>query len=84
MGNGNSVLSAGWPGYREDALEKDELTIVVQINGKLRGRFNAAVDADDETIKKLALSDERILKFIENKAIRKVIVVKHKLVNIVV
>ncbi len=84
MGNNASVLLAGWPGYREDALEKDELTIVVQVNGKLRGRFNVAVDADDEEIKKLALSNEHVLKFIGNKPVQKVIVVKHKLVNIVV
>ena len=79
-------VSCWHPGlnYREDALVKDDLLIVVQVNGKVRSRFNVASDASDETIKKKALSDERALKFVEDKPIKKVIVVKKKLVNIVV
>jgi leucyl-tRNA synthetase len=79
-----SVLLASWPSYREGALLKDELLIVIQVNGKLRSKFHVDVDADDNTIKALALSDERIQKFINNKTIKKIIVVKNKLVNIVV
>jgi leucyl-tRNA synthetase len=67
-----------------DALEEVELLIVVQVNGKLRHRFQVAMDTDDEIIKERALTDERILKFIDGKVIKKVIVVKNKLVNIVV
>ena len=83
LGNKSSVLLTRWPTYREDALERDELLIVVQVNGKLRSRFQVAPDSDDETIKEMALKDERIQKFIHDKAIKKVIVVKNKLVNIV-
>jgi leucyl-tRNA synthetase len=57
---------------------------VIQVNGKIRSRFHVDVDADDNKIKALALSDERVQKFINNKTIKKVIVVKKKLVNIVV
>ncbi len=84
MGFESSVLLAQWPSYREDALLKDDLLIVVQVNGKLRSRFTVDPDADDETIKELALSDQRIQKFIGGKTIKKVIVVRKKLVNIVV
>jgi len=84
LGFESSVLLASWPSYREDALLKDELLIVVQVNGKLRSRFHVDVDANDDIIKELALSDERVQKFINNKPIKKVIVVKKKLVNIVV
>jgi len=84
LGNQSSVLLAPWPLYREDALEKDQLEIVVQVNGKLRSRFQVAVDTDDDTLKEAALVDERIQKFIGSKKIKKVIVVKNKLVNIVV
>lgn len=84
MGFETSVVKAPWPSYSEDALVKDDLLIVVQVNGKLRNRFTVGADADDDTIKSLALSDERIQKFIDNKPIKKVIVVKKKLVNIVV
>ncbi len=84
LGHRSSVLLAPWPGYREDAIEEDEVVIVIQVNGKLRSRFRIATDTDEETIKESALTDERILKFINGKAIRKVILVKNKLVNIVV
>ena len=84
MGNGESILRTPWPAYREDALTKDELLIVVQVNGKVRSRFTTTVDADEETLRKIALSDERALKFIADKPVRKVVVVKKKLVNIVV
>jgi leucyl-tRNA synthetase len=84
LGHESSVLLAAWPSYRRDALEQDELIIVIQVNGKLRSRFQAATDTDEETIKATALSDERVQKFIDGKGIKKVIAVKNKLVNIVV
>jgi len=84
MGHAESILLAPWPEYRDDALVEDELLIVVQVNGKVRSRFDVAVDASDEAIKQKALSDERVSKFVADKHIKKVIVVKKKLVNIVV
>ena len=84
LGNKPSVLLAPWPTYRDDACEKDELLIVVQVNGKLRSRFNADVDSDDNTLRQMALADERVQKFIEGRPIKKVVVVEKKLVNIVV
>ena len=84
LGNQSSVLLAAWPQYREDALETDELLIVVQVNGKLRSRFRVAADTDEPNIREIALKDERIDKFIGGKKIKKVIVVKNKLVNIVI
>lgn len=84
MGSKTSVLLAIWPTYHEDALVKEELLIVVQVNGKLRSRFTLHADADDESIQAQALADERVQKFIAAKPIKKIIVVKKKLVNIVV
>ncbi|MDX2500988.1 MAG: leucine--tRNA ligase [Deltaproteobacteria bacterium] len=84
LGHDSSVLLAPWPKYRESALVKDELLIVVQVNGKLRSRFQVAIDTAEDTIKEMALADDRIVKFIDGKEIKKVIVVKNKLVNIVV
>jgi leucyl-tRNA synthetase len=84
LGHQSSILLAPWPVHREDALEKDELLIVIQVNGKLRSRFQVGTDTGEETIKEMALKDERVQKFIDGKAIKKVIVVKNKLVNIVV
>ena len=57
---------------------------MVQVNGKLRSRFQVAADADEQTIREMALNDERVKNFIGGRQIRKVIVVKKKLVNIVI
>ncbi len=84
MGHDTSILAAEWPIYREDALSKDELLIVVQVNGKLRSKLQLAAHTGEDAIKAAALEDERVQKFIGGKTIRKVIVVKNKLVNIVV
>ncbi|MDO9565145.1 MAG: leucine--tRNA ligase [Candidatus Desulfaltia sp.] len=84
LGRKSSVLLESWPSYREDALVRDSLEIVVQVNGKLRSRFSVSADADDAAIKEIALSDERARKFINDKPIKKIIVVKKKLVSIVV
>jgi leucyl-tRNA synthetase len=84
LGHQSSVLLTPWPAYREDALEKDELLIVVQVNGKLRSRFQVPANTDEGMVKSTALADERVQKFINGKEIKKVIVVKDKLVNIVV
>jgi leucyl-tRNA synthetase len=84
LGNTASLLELSWPAASDAALEKEELLIVVQVNGKLRSRFSVSAETDDETIKETALADERIQKFIDDKPIKKVILVKNKLVNIVV
>jgi leucyl-tRNA synthetase len=84
LGHQSSVLLAPWPQHREDALETDQLLIVVQVNGKLRSRFQVAADADEQSIRETALKDERIVNFIGEQQIKKVIVVKNKLVNIVI
>jgi leucyl-tRNA synthetase len=84
MGRPSSILDAPWPTYQTSALAVDELLIVVQVNGKLRGKFTIAADAGDGAIQERALADDNVRKFIEDKSIKKVIVVKKKLVNIVI
>ena len=84
LGYDQSVLLSQWPTYDEAATVKDEVEVVVQVNGKLRSRFSAPLDTNEASLKQTALADERIVRFVEGKAIRKVIVVKNKLVNIVV
>ena len=79
-----SLAHTPWPEYRKDALATDTRLIVAQVNGKLRGKFNIDADADDDTIKQKALADENVKRFINDQPIKKVIVVKNKLVNIVI
>jgi len=84
LGYSQSITQTPWPAYNPEALTKDELLIVMQVNGKLRSKMTVEVDTPEETIRQMALKDEKIQKFIESRPIRQVIVVKNKLVNIVV
>jgi len=84
LGNAPSILLTPWPSYLSEAMEKDDLLIVIQVNGKLRSKFSVAADTAQETIKQTALEDDRIKKFIDGRDIKKVVYVKGKLVNIVV
>jgi leucyl-tRNA synthetase len=77
------LLDAPMPQPAQDALVQDELELVVQVNGKLRGRVIVAAQADEAAVKEAALADEHVRKFVD-KPVRKVIYVKGKLVNIVV
>jgi len=74
----------GWPEFDPDAARDQEITLVVQVNGKVRSRIQAPADIDPSEMEKLALADERIRQFLAGKKPKKVIVVKGKLVNIVV
>jgi leucyl-tRNA synthetase len=84
LGHSRNILLTPWPVFRDDALVKDEIVIVIQVNGKLRSRFSVPVGTDEDLLKTTALSDPKIAKFIEGKSLRKVIVIPDKLVNIVV
>ena len=82
--DGKDISEQGFPKVDIDALSQDEITLMVQVNGKLRGKILVAVAATDEQIKAAALACEDAKKFIEGKEVKKVIVVKNKLVSIVV
>ncbi len=84
MGNKGIIYNLPWPEYDKKRLEKEEKLIVVQINGKLRGKLIVPASYDDEKIKEEALSLPKIQEKIEGKKIIKFIVVSGKLVNIVI
>ncbi|MEJ5285394.1 MAG: leucine--tRNA ligase [Brevinematales bacterium] len=84
LGGKPSVLFAGWPSYDEKLTVDEEYAMVVQVNGKLRATINVAKGTDIEEMKKIAMEDEKVKKWIEGKEIVKIIPVKDKLVNIVV
>jgi len=83
-GNNGSVEEQGWPQYDREAAKEDLLTIVIQVMGKVRSRLEVPADTSDEILVEMALTDENTLKFIGEKEIKKTIVVKKKLVNIVI
>ncbi|MEN8199231.1 MAG: leucine--tRNA ligase [Thermodesulfobacteriota bacterium] len=80
----DTIEEQRWPECDEEAAREEELTIVVQVKGKVRSRLQVTADIDDDSLKEMALNDEKVLKFIDGKPVKKVIVVKKKLVNIVV
>jgi leucyl-tRNA synthetase len=73
-----------WPGYDEDACIEEEVTIAVQVKGKLRARINVSTGMNESDLKNIAFEDENVKKYIQGKEIRKVIVIPDKLVNIVI
>ncbi len=73
-----------WPEHDPEAVKEDELTIVVQVNGKVRARLQVSADIGEEDIKQKALDDERVINFLGDNPVKKIIVVKGKLVNIVI
>jgi leucyl-tRNA synthetase len=73
-----------WPQYSEEALEEEELLIVVQVNGRVRGKITVSADGEQEQIESEALHDQKIRSFLDGKKVRKVVYVPRRLVNIVV
>jgi len=84
IGYEGSIHECDWPDYKEKALKKEEITIVIQINGKVRDRINVSPDISEEDLKEKAKEEEKVQEYIAGKEIIKEIVVPKKLINIVV
>ena len=80
---GGDILEAPWPELDEGALARDEIDIVVQVNGKVRAKISVAADASKEAIEQTALTHDNVQRFTDSVTVRKVIVVPGKLVNVV-
>ncbi|AAC07608.1 class I tRNA ligase family protein [Aquifex aeolicus] len=84
LGNEGFIINQPIPEPDPEALKVEEIEIPVQVNGKLRARVKVPADADEETVKNIVLSDERVQKWVQGKEVKKFIYVKGKLVNVVV
>ncbi|MCX5704855.1 MAG: leucine--tRNA ligase [Candidatus Omnitrophica bacterium] len=84
LGNKESICKAKWPEFDPKMLVEDVITIVVQVNGKLRTKLDVPADIAQDKLKELVLSEERLKPWIEGKSIRNFVIVPKKLVNIVV
>ncbi len=84
LGHDTPVIDAAWPAHDPDALVRDSIEMVVQVNGKLRGKIEIPTGTDKAGIEAQALGNENAQRFIGGKNVVKVIVVPNKLVNIVV
>ena len=77
------MLNAPWPAPDEAALTRSLATLVVQVNGKLRGQIEVPVDADRAAIEQAAQTEPNVQRFVEGRPIRKIVIVPGKLVNVV-
>ena len=84
LGHNDTIAYESWPVYDESKTADDTVEIIVQINGKLKGKVNAPVDMDKEELLALAKTDEKVASAIEGKTVVKEIVIPNKIVNIVV
>jgi leucyl-tRNA synthetase len=84
LGNNGLVMDAAWPEADESALQRETVELVVQVNGKLRGHIEIAADAARADIETAALGDENVKRHVRDRAVRKIIVVPGRLVNIVI
>ena len=83
LGNSEAVADAAWPKLDESALVRSSIDLVIQVNGKVRGKIEVAANASKENIEQLALADTNVQRFTDGVTVRKVIVVPGRLVNIV-
>lgn len=84
LGKPGTVHAASWPSYDPKLIEADVITVVLQVNGKLRDRVDVPAGASEDSVKQTALANEKVRQFMEGKSPKKVIYVPGKLVNIVV
>jgi leucyl-tRNA synthetase len=84
LGHTQPIVSAAWPNVDAAALAQDSIELVLQVNGKLRSKISVSINATKDELEVMALNDEHVKRFIEDKPVKKVIVVPKKLVNIVV
>ncbi|MCY1537497.1 Leucine--tRNA ligase [compost metagenome] len=84
LGNDTMLEAAGWPAWDDALIVSDTMTIIVQVNGKLRAKLALPADATGDMVKEQALAEDNVVKFLENKQPTKVIYIPGRLVNIVV
>lgn len=81
---GTELFDQPWPQADSSAMVQDQIKLIVQINGKLRGQIDIAKDAGKETIESAALANEHVQKFLEGQTVKKIIIVPGRLINIVI
>lgn len=84
LGHKESVFQSIWPTFSEAALTQEKVTIVVQINGKVRSKVEAELDSSDEQVMQIVLADPRVQNYLEGKKLVRHVVVKNKLANLVI
>ena len=82
LGNKESIFKAEWPKFNPEMLIEDTVTIVIQVNGKVRSKMDIPADLSEDKLKTFVLSDEKLKTWLEGKPVRNFIIVPKRLVNI--
>ena len=83
-GGSKSVFNNKWPKWKESLIKDEKITIAVSVNGKVRSELMVTSEATDDEVTQMALRDSKVIPHIEGREVKKVIVVKNRLVNIVI
>ena len=83
LGHTGGIVAAGWPTFDEAVAKAEEIVIPVQINGKVRARLTVPADTPEDRLRELALADPQVVRHLEGKAVKKVVVAAGRLVSIV-
>jgi leucyl-tRNA synthetase len=83
LGYGDGIVAAGWPEFSEDVARAEEIVVPVQVNGKLRARITVPADVSEDRLRELALADPVVIKHLEGKTVKKVVVAGGRLVSVV-
>jgi leucyl-tRNA synthetase len=83
LGHGDGIVAAGWPSFDEAVARADQITVPVQINGKVRGRVTVPADTAEERLRELALAEPQVARHLEGKTVKKVVVVNGRMVSVV-
>ena len=84
MGREQEITAHPWPSYDEEIAKEEEIELVVQVNGKVRARIAVGIDEEEESLKEIVLSHQKIKEWIQEKPVRKFVVIPNKLVNVVI
>jgi leucyl-tRNA synthetase len=84
LGHSDGIVAAGWPSFSEEVARAEEVVIPVQVNGKVRARLTVPPDTSEEGLRKLALADPQVARYLEGKTVKKIVVAGGRLVSIVV
>jgi len=84
LGNNTSIHNQSWPKYNENVIKEEIITLIIQINGKVRDKIEVVPDISEEKVKELVLSREKIQKWLRGKKIKKIIFVPKKIINLVI
>jgi leucyl-tRNA synthetase len=84
LGNKESILKAGWPEFDPKMLVEENITIVIQVNGKVRSKIEVPAGITDEELKELILADEKVKQWLGGKTPKNIVIVPKRLVSIVV